>query len=175
MRPTAPSANRVRQQLTLFVPPSHRQRFENVRRTLDPVQTRLIAAHVTLCREDELDQTALATVDARLRERAPAAITLTFGAPERFGDHGILLPCLAGEDAYHELRCAVLGSAEAGRRRPHITLAHPRNPRGAGNQSSNWPAHLAGTSVIFDTASLIRQVGGQPWEHVTSYGLGTDP
>ena len=44
----------TRRQLTLFVPHAEAAPIEALRATLDPVQHALIAAHVTLCREDEL-------------------------------------------------------------------------------------------------------------------------
>jgi hypothetical protein len=45
----------IRRQLSLYVPEPIATRLEAVRRVLDPVQHALIPAHVTLCRDDELE------------------------------------------------------------------------------------------------------------------------
>ena len=44
----------TRTQLSLFVPPAQSAQIETLRRLLDPIQAKLIPAHITLCREDEL-------------------------------------------------------------------------------------------------------------------------
>jgi hypothetical protein len=57
----------TRTQLTLFVAPPAAEILEPLRRRLDPVQSRLISAHVTLCREDELMNVSAAEIAVRLR------------------------------------------------------------------------------------------------------------
>lgn len=151
----------TRDQLTLFLPPPHGERVEAVRRVVDPVQHRLIPAHVTLCREDELTGLEVTTLAARLT--AAPRLTLTFGPAERFDGHGILLPCLAGADAYHWLRCHALGRTDARRATAHITLAHPRNPEAPGNDLAAADGLGAGFVVTFGEAQLIRQEDGGPW------------
>lgn len=154
-----------RRQLSLFVAGPHAAAIEHLRRTLDPVQAGLIPAHVTLCREDEL--TGDSMVDANLLRRVEAFggghLTLEFGRPEHFMGHGILLPCLAGHDGYYALREQVLGGAVTRRPSPHLTLAHPRNPRAPGNDlaaASGLPVPLP---LSFAELQLIEQESGGPW------------
>jgi hypothetical protein len=149
-----------RHQLTLFVPDDAALLLEPVRAVIDPVQHRLIAAHVTLCREDELGD--LDALRDRLAHAPLDALTLTFGRAEAFAGHGVLLPCVAGEDAFHARRRQVLG-AEPRRHEPHLTLAHPRNPRVDGDPlevARRIPPRLV---VRFASVALIVQVGDAPW------------
>jgi 2'-5' RNA ligase len=161
-----------RTQLSLFVPDPPRQLLEAVRRTLDPVQASLIDAHVTLCREDELENLCPAVLLERLAAAAAKPITLHFGAPERFNEHGILLPCVAGESAFQALRNLLLGGAPVRRQVPHITLAHPRNPRAPGNQLLNAANLASGISITFKRVSCIRQEGTGRWQVLQEFQIG---
>ena len=70
----------MRRQLSLYVPRAEGALLEAVRRVLDPVQAGLIPAHVTLCR-DELGQVSAMEIEARLRMAAAEPVTLGFGRP----------------------------------------------------------------------------------------------
>ncbi len=157
-----------RRQLTLFVPATAAGPLEDVRARVDPVQHRLIAAHVTLCREDDLED--LPEVLARLAAPGPGPLTLTFGPAEAFGGHGLLLPCVAGAAAFRQLREGVLGSARVRDQAPHLTLAHPRNPRAPGNSLAAAAALPAPLTLTFPAVSLIEQAPLEPWVVV-----GTSP
>lgn len=138
--------------------------LEAVRRVVDPVQAGLIAAHVTLCREDELASVDDAELAQRLAASTAPPLALTFGPAERFDGHGLLLPCIAGESAFRELREQVLGIAPVRRQVPHLTLAHPRNPMAPGNSLEHALAALAAPlAITFTTVTLIEQVDRQPW------------
>lgn len=154
----------VRRQLTLFVPPPAAQPLEALRRVVDPVQAGLIAAHVTLCREDELASVDDVELARRLAAGTALPLTLTFGPAERFDGHGLLLPCIAGEAAFRELREQVLGTRSIRRQVPHLTLAHPRNPVAPGNSLEHSLAALpAPLAITFGAITLIEQVDRQPW------------
>ena len=163
----------LRHQLTLFLPPPHAERVDAVRRMVDPAQHRLIPAHVTLCREDELAGLDAGSLRARLAEAAP--LTLGFGPAQRFDGHGILLPCVAGADEYHRLRVHLLGRADARRAAAHITLAHPRNPNAPGNTLAAAEPVGAGLIITFPEAHLIRQENGGPWAVLTTLPLAPRP
>ncbi|MBE2186447.1 MAG: hypothetical protein IAE99_06720 [Rhodothermales bacterium] len=60
----------MRRQLTLFVPPPRAEPIETVWRLVDPVQHRLIAAHVTLARGDGPGGFVLALPTSGCRRRA---------------------------------------------------------------------------------------------------------
>jgi hypothetical protein len=166
------AAARVRHQLSLFVPPEASGPFEAVRRAVDPVQHRLIPAHVTLCREDELEALDGERLRARLASAPTGAIRLRFGAPSRFHEHGILLPCVAGEEAFQQLRTHVLGEAGARKQEPHLTLAHPRNPKAPGNSLEAASSLAHALDLEFPVASLIRQEGNGVWQVLEAYRIG---
>ncbi|MDX1930756.1 MAG: hypothetical protein SFV81_29805, partial [Pirellulaceae bacterium] len=110
-----------RRQASLFL----RDQFqiESLRHRYNPIQARLIPAHVTLCREDEVeDWDAFRT---RLEALCPFEIVLGFGAPVRENNF-VFLPVLEGVDEFHDFRCAVL-TKDARKHVPHVTIVHPRN------------------------------------------------
>jgi 2'-5' RNA ligase len=157
-----------RRQLTLFVPPTAAGSIEALRATLDPVQHRLIPAHVTLCREDELARHA----GDGWRERCTAApITLTFGAAVPFSGHGVMLPCIAGQPAFHALRVQVLGETATRQHEPHLTLAHPRNPRAPHNVPASYADVQAPMDFTFTSVCLIEQSGDGPWRVLDTHAL----
>jgi len=154
--------HRRRTQLSLYVPAGPAEALEAVRRLVDPVQSNLIPAHVTLCREDELGE--LSALSWRLGQLRAAPLTLRFGRPEVFFEHGLLLRCVEGEPAFRRLREEVLGSRDLGTLRPHLTLAHPRNPRAPGNSLAAAEGLPADLCITFPTLFLIEQVDGGPWQ-----------
>lgn len=160
----------VRRQLTLFVAAADSAALEALRRRLDPVQHGLIAAHVTLCRDAELDDwdglaRRLATLDQ-------APLTLRFGAPRPFHEHGILVDCIAGAGQFQALRLALLGGGPVAELAPHMTLAHPRNRRAPGNALAAAAAALPQPLALrFDRCSLIEQHGHAPWQRIADFPL----
>ena len=163
--------NPVRRQLSLYVPEPQRSAIDAIRAVLDPVQHRLIPAHVTLCREDELADVGADALAGRFAGAAP--ITLRFGAPERFAGHGVLMPCVAGESDVHALRQRLLGRRDVRRASPHLTLAHPRNPVAAGNDLAAAAALRDGIVLRFDRAQRIEQVDGRAWRILETHVLAT--
>jgi hypothetical protein len=136
------------------------------------VQSALIPAHVTLCREDELGGVSLDALVTRLAGCAP--LRLAFGDVVAFGGHGIMARCSEGAELYSQLRRSVLG-AGAREAKPHITLAHPRNPRAPGNVLEaidlEFPLH-----VVFDTAMLIEgEAVGLAWRVIREFPIGSFP
>lgn len=153
----------IRSQLSLFVPLDANAEIEAIRRIVDPVQSGLIPAHVTLCREDELAGLDLSELEARLRRAQQGRLTLQFGPPERFGEHGILLPCVRGTAEFKSLREVVLASAEVRPHAPHLTLAHPRNPKAPGNDLNSAANLRGGLRVTFKEIHIIEQQDNAPW------------
>ncbi len=159
----------TRKQLSLYVPLPVSDAIEAVRRIVDPVQFALIPAHVTLCREDELE--AFPSWRERLEAMPPDAIPLRlrFGRAEPFSGHGILLPCVGGIEEYRDLRRRILGSSAIREMQPHLTLAHPRNPQSPGNSIETANTLPASFEISFDTIRLIEQVDAGPWARIQSY------
>jgi len=164
-----------RRQLTLFLPAEAAAGVEAVRRVVDPVQWGLIAAHVTLCRDDELGELAdPCRLRARLAEAAPAPLHLRFGAIEAFQGHGLLLACTHGQADFTALRERLLGAPT--REQPaHVTLAHPRNPRAPGNASGAADALALPLSLVLSQVSLIAQEHGAPWRTLCTVELAPCP
>ncbi len=66
----------------------------------------------------------------------------------------------------------VLGDHPARLHAPHLTLAHPRNPRAPGNTAENIPTVPAGLEFSISEVSLIQQVDGGVWRVVARFGVG---
>lgn len=158
-----------REQLSLYVPSSSSVRLEAVRQILDPQQHSLIPAHVTLLRDDEFIGHTEATIAAALSSTCP--ITLTFGGPVSFGGHGILLPCVAGLAAFIWLRERLVGADRAPRQAPHITLAHPRNPKSSGASLAAAASLQSGIAITFSAVQHVRQESGRPWSVLRTHAL----
>lgn len=159
-------------QLTLFVPENISATIEEIRRRYNPVQYNLIAAHVTLCREDELID--LEQVQHNLDQPGLSAITIRLGKPVRFDEgKGLLIPALEENTSFRELRKAVLNGIikEPGNHQPHITLMHPRNSSCTEEIMENICQAALPASVTFDHISLIEQVNGGPWKLIRKYPL----
>jgi len=163
----------MRKQLSMYVPPPNAALLEKLRNELDPVQANLIPAHVTLCREDELPSAMERKVVADLRE-GWHSITLEFGEPQRFSSHGVLLPCVGGLENFHALRCQILDSSSVKPQLPHITLAHPRNPKSVQNDSFKSTYSLGELEVTFNIISLIEQEGSNPWVVLKEFDLAEE-
>jgi hypothetical protein len=159
----------IRRQLSLYAEGPLRARLEAVRTLVDPVQAALIPAHVTLCRDEEvadLDADAMAQ-----RLRGATRLRLAFGAAERFSGHGILLPCVSGQDAFHALRQRALGRLDVRRAEAHLTLAHQRNPRAAGNDLAAACALPVPMGLEFEQVQLIEQAAMAPWRVLGVFAL----
>jgi hypothetical protein len=148
--------------------------LEALRRTLDPVQASLIAAHVTVCREDEIEGTSTKALLTRVKSWGKGPITLAFGQPVRFAGHGVLLQCEQGFGEFQLLRRCLLGSQEVREHAAHLTLVHPRNPRSAGNTDSALAACPQELELQFASVALIEQRGSEPWRLLEEASLGSN-
>lgn len=166
------AAPRSRRQLTLFVAAPWRSRLNALRRTLDPVQAGLISAHVTLCREDEIDGLSASAIFQRVTSWAAGPLVLSFGPPQRVDGHGVLLPCRDGAASFQPLRRWLLQDPQAREHGAHLTLAHPRNPRAIGNTDAALAACPGGLELRFETVALIEQSESAPWRvlHDAAFG-----
>ena len=163
----------MRVQLSLFVPPEVGVQLEALRQVMDPIQASLIPAHVTLCREDELVGVSPKELEARLAAAEACSIHLRFGPAEVFSEHGVLLPCVAGAQAFQKLRRRVLASETVREHAPHLTLAHPRNPRAAGNTADALRGLPDALEVRFATVFRIQQSGAAAWRVLQRYSLAS--
>jgi len=161
----------VRQQLTLFAPEPIAGVLNALRAQLDPVQHGLIGAHVTLGRDAETAELDAVAFAARFAPARDGPIALTFGAADVFDGHGLRVPCIAGEPAFAALRARLLGGAAIRRETPHITLAHPRNPKAEGSALEHARRVATPLTITFETVSLITTAQAAPWRIVATAAL----
>ena len=83
--------NQIRKQLTLFIEESN-EKIEKIRAEFNPKQHNLISAHITLCREDEIE--SIDKIIQRIKSiTLKKPIRIGFKSVERFSDgKGILIP-----------------------------------------------------------------------------------
>jgi hypothetical protein len=83
--------NEIRKQLTLFIEESN-VTIEKIRAEFNPEQYTLISAHVTLCREDEIE--SIESIIERIKSISlKKPIQIGFKSVEQFSDgKGILIP-----------------------------------------------------------------------------------
>ena len=150
----------ARTQLSLFVSGPSLDRLERIRKLVDPTQAALIPAHVTLCRDEEVQLLSPSLIGSRLETQPP--ILIEFDIVKQVGGHGLILRSTDSHDGFKRLRRRVLGP-DSKRSDAHITLAHPRNPRAKGNTLDAVDIALP-ISVSFDKAVLIVQdTTDTPW------------
>ena len=96
-----------RTQLTLFVDQKNSETIEKVRREFNSKQYHLIKSHVTLCRDNELDNISEAIIN--LRNLNFPAFNLDFGSVTMFSDgQGMLLPVIGDITQFVSLRKCIL-------------------------------------------------------------------
>lgn len=163
-----------RRQVSLFVPEPERAAFDAVRRRFDPAQHALIPAHVTLVREDEVDDwTELAR---RLRAALPFEVRLRFGSVVRPGPNSVLLRCAGLRDAFEGLRHRLLARPghEPRNLAPHLTLVHPRAATCDDEALAAIAAVELPVEVALTEARIIEQTHGGPWRTVERFGAVAD-
>jgi hypothetical protein len=159
-------------QLTLFVSENDSVQIEKVRKQFNPAQYALIKSHVTLCREEELEQ--LEMVIDNLEKLEHDAITIAFGNAVRFANGaGVLLPAISSLDAYHNLRGEILQYIinKPGTPEPHITLLHPRNSLCTDEIFEQIKRYSLPAAITFSTISLIEQEPGMKWQILREFEL----
>jgi len=157
--------NNIRRQLTLFVEQKDAETIEQVRQEFNPRQFELIKSHVTLCREDEIQN--LEQVLSNLLFLSHTEIVIEFGKAARFGKgKGLFLPATTDNGEFQELRRQILvGLTDNPRKQePHITLMHPRNSTCTDNIFGQIEKVSLPTKLKFKRISLIEQEDGGQWK-----------
>jgi 2'-5' RNA ligase len=161
-----------RLQLTLFIDEQQQAIIEKIRMQFNPVQYGLIKAHVTLCREDELEQ--MDKVMLNLTMLNFKSISINFGKPVRFSDgKGVLLPVIGNNNNFHQLRTAVLQGVIKNPRhhQTHITLLHPRNATCTDAIFEQIVQEEFPGKINFKRISLIEQVMENKWQLLKEFEL----
>jgi len=154
----------IRRQLTLFI---HYQNeiIEKIRSEFNPTQFNLIAAHVTLCREDELDpiERVIENIESIYLSKP---IKIEFDAVEKFyNGQGVRIPAKENSIEFDELRKLVLkGLIDfPTKHHPHVTLIHPRNATRTDSIFEQIREFTLPTELYFDEMALIEQRNGGVW------------
>ncbi|MEO1148400.1 MAG: 2'-5' RNA ligase family protein [Cyanobacteria bacterium J06638_22] len=162
--------NNIHRQLSLFVPEPERSQLDTIRQKYDPKQHAIIPAHVTLCRDEELEPwTAL---EKRLAALESVEITFALGAPKQIEAGGVLVPMANSSTAFYALRHQLLGDRCA-RQIPHITLLHPRHAAGKEHAYEAMCREPLPASVTLTEISLIEQINGGTWNALSRYLSGS--
>jgi 2'-5' RNA ligase superfamily len=164
--------NKTRTQLTLFINEKDAQIIEIIRQKFNPKQYALIKSHVTLCREDELDN--VEQILHNLTHLNQNSITINFGNIIRFSDEkGVLMPAVGNLESFENLRKNILkGIIENPRiQEPHITLLHPRNAIYTDEIFAEIEKYDLPKVVKFTKISLIEQEIGQKWVVLKEFEL----
>lgn len=140
--------------------------IESMRSCFNPAQARLIPAHVTLCREDEVADWDV--LRARLESLRPFEITLGFDAPVR-NDHFVFLPVREGFESFHEFRRSLL-TPEPRIHHPHLTIIHPRNGTCSDEIFAEITRNIPPFRYTFREVMLIEQEGEGVWDLVARVG-----
>lgn len=154
----------TRRQLTLFVDEKDAKNIERVRKEFNPKQSELIKGHVTLFREDEIEN--LEQIIVNLSDLTEIAISIDFGRVTRFSNgNGVLLPTIGDNIEFHALRKRILHRLTDNPRmhEPHITLMHPRNSTCTDDIFRQIEEISLPTKLIFKKISLIEQREGVAW------------
>lgn len=152
----------VRRQATLFL--GSNPAIESVRRRFNPVQASLIEPHVTLIREDEVDDwTELAR---KIRSIRLEKISILFSAPRRDGD---LVWCPGSEEEFDSLRSRLLTSPR--KQTPHLTLIHPRNGKCDDAMFGEIVSLVTSFEYEFDSIAFIEQRDAGPWRIIDEFQL----
>ncbi len=161
------TGNARRRQASLFL--SGFPEIEEFRHRFNPAQAALIPAHVTLCREDEVEDWS--ALQDRIRAVGPIDITIEFGIPIR-QEHFVYLPVVESTVRFENLRLALLGTPTQSPRLhlPHLTIIHPRNGVCTDAIFQELLRHFVPFSASFCEISLIEQRDGGPWSRFACFG-----
>lgn len=167
-------ATTIRRQLTLFVEPNDAVIIEQIRQKFNPSQFEIIKAHVTLCREDEIQNLEKVISNLLTLVQTQKAIVIDFEKVMRFDDgKGLFLLSANYNKEFEALRRKVLYGLNDNPRNhePHITLMHPRNSTCTDDifrqiEKINFP-----TRLIFKRISLIEQENGAQWKILQEFDL----
>jgi len=161
-----------RKQLTLFLDEDQSELIEFIRKTFNAKQYQLIKSHLTLCREDEIEN--LTIVQQNLEHLKIDIFELATDGLKRFSDgKGVLIKIKDEEGLFQKLRAIILQNLDSNPRKhiPHITLMHPRNSTCTDDifnkiQKIDIPAKIKIAKI-----SLIEQEIGKEWKVLKEYKL----
>ena len=161
----------IRRQLTLFINQPDGN-IERIRSKYNHVQFNLIPAHVTLCREDEIEPIEK-TIERLESISMNAPIHIDFGKVERFSSgKGAFIPPVGENKEFTQLRQLVLGQTDLIKKQiPHITLMHPRNSTCDSEIFRHIQKYELPAKLEFRKISLIEQINGGKWNVLQEFDI----
>ncbi len=162
----------TRRQLTLFASPTDTEVIEAVRQKYNPIQFGLIRSHVTLCREEEIQD--IATIVHALEALCYPTVRISFGPVATFSEgKGVWLPSSGENLTFHSLRTKILGATalDNGKIHPHLTLMHPRNSTCSPTIFQEIKGYSLPSELTFHEVCLIEQTDGEAWQILRSFPL----
>ncbi|MBK0384294.1 2'-5' RNA ligase family protein [Pedobacter sp. SD-b] len=164
----------IRRQLTLFVEPTDAVTIEQIRQEFNPRQFAIIKAHVTLCREEEIENLEQVISNLSMLTQTQQSIFIKFGKVARFDNKkGLLLPATNDNKEYYNLRRQVLSGLIDNPRKQeaHITLLHPRNSICTDKIFEQVLEINLPTKLKFKRISVIEQENGGQWKILQEFNL----
>ena len=163
--------NTIRRQLTLFIDEPSGS-IEKIRAEFNPIQYQLIPAHVTLCREDEIEpiDKTIKRIESIVLKKP---IGITFGKAKRFANgNGVYMNSIDNNNDFNNLRKLILGQSELEKTQiPHITLMHPRNSTCTNDLFEKIGNYKLPTELSFAKISLIQQINGGKWSVLQEFNI----
>lgn len=158
----------ARRQATLYLDGPEQIGVEKIRERHNPVQSQLIRAHVTLCREDEVEDWQV--LEERLIAIGQLDVALQFDKLVRDGDL-VYLASRKPASTFHQLRHRLLATDNVEPRihQPHLTLIHPRNGTCDADTFASIESAFRPFEALFQTVTLIEQENGGPWRDLKSF------
>ncbi|MEM6735393.1 MAG: 2'-5' RNA ligase family protein [Bacteroidota bacterium] len=155
-----------RKQLTIFINDGESEPIERIRKKFNIQQFNLIASHITLCREDEIED--LDYVLHKLSNLKFSAFEVSLGTPKRFYEgKGVFIPVIDSSDCLENLRKQILPMSKI--IEPHITIMHPRNSTCTDEIFQEIIETTIPTKIILDRISLIEQEIGKKWNILQTF------
>ncbi|MEZ4802744.1 MAG: 2'-5' RNA ligase family protein [Gelidibacter sp.] len=162
---------RNRKQLTLFIEPINAP-IEKIRAEYNPEQFNLISAHITLCREDEIEP--IEKIIEHIKSISlKKPICMYLHPPKRFAEgKGLMIPAFDKNNEFRELRKAILGQTERFKEQlPHITLMHPRNSTCTDELFMEIKKQKLPSKLFFNKITLIEQINEGKWNIINEFNI----
>ncbi len=150
----------VRKQITLFLDHEEACAIEKARQFWNPDQYALIKAHITLVRDDRVDN--FAEVTRKVKQLKYARFQVNFGAIERFCEgKGAFIPVT--DRLNHLVLLREKLSVKDQKYDPHITIMHPRNSMCTDEIFNALLQETFPSQITISSISLIEQINGGKW------------
>ncbi|MFK7786848.1 MAG: 2'-5' RNA ligase family protein [Crocinitomicaceae bacterium] len=161
-----------RKQLTLFLDEIESIPIESIRRKFNPKQYSLIKSHITLCREDEIEE--LTSVQMNLEKMDFHQFELKTNGLRRFSKgKGVFISVEDEENEFGQLRNLILQNLGNIPREheAHITLMHPKNSTCTDEKFRAIEQIELPQTLSIKKISLIEQEIGKEWKTLKEFRL----